>query len=77
MAVLKGNPLECKRQIEEVLEKIDEGKYKIDYILTKVGVDETEPVKDNDGSLVRNYKRSYNDTLTISYIDVESKENII
>ena len=74
MAILKGNPLECKRYIKEVLRKIDEGKYKIDFIITKVGVDETEPVKDNDGSLVRNYKRSYNDTLTINYIDVEAKE---
>jgi len=77
MAILKGNALECKRRIKEILEKINEGKYRIDFIVTKVGVDETEPVKDDDGSLVRNYKRSYHDTFTINYIDKEAKESII
>ena len=71
MAVLQGNALECKKQIEEVLKKIDEGKYKIEYTITKVGTEETEPVKDEKGLLVRNYKRNYHDTFTINYIDKE------
>ena len=77
MAVLKGNPLECKKYIKEVLRKIDEGKYKIDFIVMKAGIEETEPIKDKNGSLCRNYKRSYHDTFTINYIDEEAKESII
>lgn len=60
MATLKGNLLKCKKHIKEVLRNIDEGKYKIDYTLTKVGIDVTD-------------KRSYHDTFTISYIDEEAK----
>jgi len=76
MAVLKGNILRCKKQIKEVLKKIDEGKYEIDYTLTKVGTEETEPVYDKDGQGYRSYKRNFHDTFTISYIDKEAKENI-
>jgi len=74
MAILKGNALECKKQIKEVLRNIDEGKYKIDYTTIEVGIDETKPVKDKKGQLYRNYKRSFHDIFTISYIDEEAKE---
>lgn len=76
MAIAKGNVSECKKQIEKVLKKVNEGKYKIDYTLTKVGTEETEPVKDEADALVRNYKRDFHDTFTISYIDEEAKESI-
>jgi len=76
MAVLKGNVLRCKKSIKEVLKKINEGKYKIDYILIDIGTEETKPIKDKDGKLWSTSKRNFHDTFTISYIDKEAKENI-
>jgi len=77
MAVLKGNVLACKKQIEEVIGKINEGKYKIDYTMIEIGTEKTEPIKDKDGKLWSTSKRNFHDTFTISYIDKEAKENII
>lgn len=71
MATLIGNALECKKQIKEVLKKINEGKYEIDSTLIKVGTKETKPVKDKNGQLYRNFKRSFHDTFIINYIDKE------
>jgi len=76
MATIKENTLGCERQIKEVINKINEGKYKIDYTLIKVGTEETEPVKDKDGRLWSTSKRNFHDTFTISYIDEEAKRVI-
>lgn len=73
MATLKGNILECKRQIKEVINKINEGECKIDYTLIKIGIGETEPVKDKDSRLWNTSKRTFHNTFTISYIDEEAK----
>lgn len=75
MAILKGNISECKKHIKRILKKVSEGKYKIDYVLTKVGTEETKPVKDETGTLVCNYKRTFQDVFTISYIDEEAKKH--
>ena len=77
MAMIKGNIKECKKQIEKVLGKINEGKYKIDYTLIKVGTEEIEPTYDKNGQGYRTYKRNFQDTFTISYVDKEAKEKVI
>jgi len=77
MATLIGNVAECKKRIKKLLKKINEGKYEINNTVEKIGIEETEPIKCEDGSLCRNYKRSYRDTFTINYIDEEAKESNI
>ena len=72
MAILEGNVSECKKQIEKILKKIDEEKYKIDYTMIKVGTEETESVKDKDGKSWSTSKRNFHDEFIISYIDEEA-----
>ena len=74
MATIIGNAKECEKRIKELMIKVEKGKYKIDNIVMKVGIKKTEPVRDETGSLVRNYKRSYHDRFTINYTDKETEK---
>ena len=76
MATIIGNAKECRKRIKELIIKIEDKKYEIDNIVMKVGIEETEPIRDETGSLVRNFKRSYHDTFTINYIDKEMPDLI-
>ena len=75
MAVLEGKTLEyIKKQINEILKKIEEGKYEMDYTLLKCGTEDAEPVKDKNGKLWKARKRNFHDSFTIEYIDREAEK---